>query len=909
MPKLGPSARRRIRIANPSDGGLAYWLAKLYSFAGLSALSIGLYGLLGVYVRFTAQLPPLPDLAHYADDAPGITTLLGQDGTLLAELSTQRRELVALDRVPQKLVDAFVATEDRRFFSHGGIDLRGTLRALVTNLRAGGVAQGGSTITQQVAKSYLSSERSFSRKIREALLARRLEARYSKREILALYLNQIYLGNGAYGVQAAARRYFDKDVSELDLGEMAMIAGLAQAPSRDSPMVDERAAAKRRGQVLANLAAVGAITDAEAQRWTATPLQIHPRRDYFHEVSPYFAEHVRRELVRSWGEKEYLGQGLRIGDEHERRKAVQRLGEKWLYEGGYRVETTDLPYLDLLAQENVDVAVRKLDKRQGWRGPEAQLAIGSATAEMFRRRARELYGEGPLVEGKLYLGLVEQVAEQARVRVGANLYSLPLSNMAWASRFSATDATNDKTIGSVHEALKRGDVIWVRWAYHSRIPRYSDFTYNEEGDALWLPEQPYRKPPPGPQVLALDQAPRVSGSLYTFDHHNGYVLAMAGGDDFDQSEFNRVVQSCRQPGSAYKPIYYSLALDRGYSFDTLWNDRPKAEVDPVTGELWVPENIDGSYGIQVTMERALVWSKNPPSGEIYATLGTKSVDEWHKRLGFSTPLVPSEVCYKKYCPSLALGASCVHMDDLSRAFAVFARNGRPIETVYVRRVIDRRGRVIEDHTAWDDPILDGGARLDRIAARFGDEPGPVIAPRTAWLTTKLLREIVTQGHSAPIRAVKIPSAGKTGTSSRTSDVWFVGFTSKWLTTAWIGDDTYERQLGFKDASFMLSVPMWARYMASAVGDQPLEEIPWETPPGAKKNDRGGPLKPGFPPPPALGVSPDGKAYQLPEKYKAAQVKTSNEPPQNLAPQKIIRFPGGPQKPLKPGGKPTVVPRR
>jgi penicillin-binding protein 1A len=443
----------------------------------------------------------------------------------------------------------------------------------------------------------------------------------------------------------------------------------------------------------------------------------------------------------------------------------------------------------------------------------------------------------------------------------------------------------------------------VKWAYRSHLARFADFTYNEEGDALWLPEQNFKRPP-GVEVLALEQAPRVSGSIYTFDHRNGYVLAMAGGDDFDASEFNRVVQSCRQPGSAYKPIYYSLALDRGYAFDTLWNDKPKPEVDPVTGELWVPENIDGSYGVQVSLERALVWSKNPPSGEIFATLGTKAVADWHDKLGFSTPLVPSEICLKKYCPSLALGASCVHTDDLSRAFAVFARDGRPVDTVYVRRVIDRRGRVVEDHTAWDDPLLDGAARLDRVAARFGDEPAPVIPPRAAHLTSRLLREIVTQGHSAPIRAIKIPAAGKTGTSSRTSDVWFVGYTSRWLTTAWIGDDRYERQLGFKDASFMLSVPMWARYMAVAVGDQPLDEIPWTRPEGVKKGDVGGPLKPGFPPPPALGVGPDGKPYALPEKYKG-QVLTSPNLPTNLAPQKIVRVPGAPPRPLKPGEAPAV----
>jgi penicillin-binding protein 1A len=868
-----PSDRRRIEIENRSDGGLFYWLFRLYSFAFLGTLFTGLYTLFGIYVYFAARCPPLPDLRSYANEAPGVTTLYGQDGSILAELATQRREIVALDKIPQSLIDAFVATEDRRFFTHGGIDYRGTLRALLANLRAGQVSQGGSTITQQVAKSYLSSERSYTRKIREAILARRLEARYSKREILALYLNQIYLGNGAYGVQAAAKRYFDKDVWELDLGEQAMIAGLAQAPSRDSPLVSETAAKKRRGQVLANLVAVGALSDADFRKWADSPMHTRPRRDYFHEVAPYYAEHVRRYLAKTYGENA-------------------------LYTGGYRVETGAIPALDLLAAENVDVAVRKLDKRQGWRGPEAHFAEGSALGKLFRSRATELYGSGPLVEDKLYLGIVEKSSEDAKVRVGGRVYPLPVTNMLWAAKYSASDATNDKVITNAREAIKPGDVVWVRWAYHSRIPRFSDFTYNEEGDAIWTPEQNFKKPPSGPQQLMLEQQPRVQGSLYSFDHQTGYVVSMAGGDDFDASEFNRVVQSCRQPGSAYKPIYYSLALDHGYAFDTLWNDRPKPEVDPVTGELWVPENIDGSYGVQVTLERALVWSKNPPSGEIFATLGTKAVSDWHEKLGFSTPLSPSDICLKKYCPSLALGASCVHTDDLARAFAVFARDGKPIDTVYVRRVIDRRGRVVEDHTSWDDPLLDGESRLDRINAKVGADPQPVIPPRTAWLTSTLLRKIVTDGHSAPIRAIKIPAAGKTGTSSRTSDVWFIGYTSKVLTSAWIGDDTYERQLGYKDASFMLSVPMWARYMAYATGETPLEEIPWTHPAGVKNHDIGGPLKNGFPLPPALGVGPDGKPYALPDKLKGTVMTSPNLPP-NLAPQKIIRVPGAPPKPEKP----------
>jgi penicillin-binding protein 1A len=363
-----------------------------------------------------------------------------------------------------------------------------------------------------------------------------------------------------------------------------------------------------------------------------------------------------------------------------------------------------------------------------------------------------------------------------------------------------------------------------------------------------------------------------------------------------------VTQACRQPGSAYKPIYYSLALDRGYAYDTMWNDKLKAEIDPTTGELWIPQNVDGSYNASVSLERALVWSKNPPSVEIFHILGSKDVEKWSHRLGITTPLVTNPKCEKEFCSSLALGASCVHMDDMTRAFAVFARNGKPQEPVTVRRVIDRKGHIVEDHSSWDDPWLDGDSRLDRVAATMGIEPKPVIEPRTAYLTSKLLREIVTTGHSAPIRATKVLSAGKTGTSSRTSDVWFVGYTSRWMATAWLGDDKYERQLGYNDASFMLSVPMWARFIYAAVGDQPLEDIPWERPPHVKANDTGGPLKKEYPPPPPPGFDVSGKPIQPPEKLKEQLQKQQMTPvgvapPKTLVPQKTVRV----QSAVKPDG--------
>jgi penicillin-binding protein 1A len=706
-------------------------------------------------------------------------------------------------------VRAVLAIEDRRFYEHPGLDYRGILRALAANVRAGGVAQGGSTITQQVAKSFLSSERTLGRKIREAILARRLEARYSKDEILTLYLNQIFLGHGAYGVAAAARRYFDKSVAELDLGEIATIAGLAGAPTRFSPLANPDAARARRDQVLAALEATGGLSPGDAAAWRARPVTVRPPPDLFRERSPHFSEHVRRDVAR-------------------------RHGDKLVFEGGVEIETTLVPWIDAAAQENVDFSLRKLDKRQGWRGPVTRL--DGAAAEEFRRRATLRYGAAPLAEGRLYLGIVERTGAQgARVRVGAEILPLPAVEMAWAYPYSTRDSTNGRTLESTAGVLRKGDVVWVALAHRSRLRRFSDWTYDDASEVRWMPAHEGRERPRGLPALRLEQTPRVEGAILSYDHATGYVFAMVGGHDFDRSQFNRAVQACRQPGSAWKPIYYSLALDKGYGYPSLLNDIPRAEVDPITGEVWTPTNLNNTVEYQVTLEYSLTWSKNVPSVQLFKLVGAKDVEAWARRLGVTTPIIADQ--------ALALGASCTRMDELTRSFSAFARNGSLAGPVSIRRVRDRRGAVLEDNTAPGDPMGAPGERIDRLVALAGaPAPKDVISPRTAWLMSQLLRRTVTRGHAPSLRSTGIPAAGKTGTSSATMDVWFVGYTSRWMTTTWIGDDRRERPLGHKDAAFMLTVPMFARYMWEVTAGQPLVEIPWSRPPGVKATDTGGTLR-------------------------------------------------------------------
>jgi len=1002
-------SRLRIQIVNPADGGFFYWLLKYYLFAALGLVLVMLHVLVAVYVYFARSLPETPDLSRYAQLAPGVTEIFAGDGSLLASLASERREIIPLTKIPQPLIDAVLSTEDRRFGEHRGLDLRGFVRAMRVNLRSGRMRQGGSTITQQVAKAFLGADRTVSRKIREAILARRLEARYSKAEILQTYLNHTFLGHGSFGVQAASRRYFDRNVWELSVGDQAMLAGLLKAPTRYSPIDHPQAAQQRRDTVLHNMVEVGKLDAHTAASLYGKPIALQQRRDTSRDVSPYFVNQIRKELIAT-------------------------LGERRVMEDGLQVETTVQPFLDVLGTDNVDFAVRRLDKRQGYRGPEANLDPDAQ--RVFLLRAQKRYAE-PLKEETLYLGLVTALRPSgATVQIGPHTTELPLNNMLWAARYNPRDPTNDRLILSAFEALKPGDVIWVKLAFRSNLAKFSDFVYapitpykentveanpgqsttpaaraltkpaqavrptgpgarpsgpgarptgpgkgalatarpgkggalqrgaggrapgqrptgpagkiqlgaagvatnkpagtrplavpphrpagapgsaegaesrpalavgrpsyvpgtgvfippdgdprragvpaaqpgkrQEVGEAIWLPEQ-HRRPPVGtPREVLLEQSPRPQGALFSFDLHNGYVMAMVGGSDYDRSEFNRVVQACRQPGSAYKPIYYSLALDRGYNYDTMWNDKIKVEIDPVTGEQWLPTNIDGSYGQQVNLERALIWSKNPPALEVFKTMGKKDVESWARRLGMTTPIHADD--------ALALGASCVRIDELSKSFSLFGRGGRPVDLVAVKRVVSRSGEVLIDNSAWDDAMLDGRARLERVMAQAGRQKRAVIAPRTSYLTGTLLRRVVSQGHSKPIRDANLPAAGKTGTSSRTSDVWFVGFTSRWLTSVWVGDDTYERQLGYADASFTISVPMWSRYMFHANRDAPLAEVP-ERPPTIKANDRGGPLVAGFPPPPSVGLSPEGKPYELPE-----NLRTLPSAPKGSRPPKIF----------------------
>jgi len=778
-PKISPG---KVWIVNPARAGLLGWLLRYIAFAALLLLTgVGLWSV-GWYRYFASELPTITSIERYESTAPGVTRILSREGILLAELAREHRAYAAYDEIPQRLVEAFLAAEDRRFFQHQGLDWRGLARALLANLRSGTVAQGGSTITQQVAKGFLGPEQTISRKLREAILSVHMEAQMSKSQVLEIYLNKIFLGHGAYGVGAAASLYFGKALSELTLGECALIAGLARAPSRDSPVSDADRARERRAIVLEDMVEAGYISGEERDAAAAEPIILVTKLDVFRARAPYYAEHVRRLVTETLGEDAVLTDGLSI-------------------------ETPlELP-LQAFAEDSVDRSLRKLDREQGWRGPEAHLDNPVAQAELDRRLTVE-YGPHPLddPERRWRLAWVTKVERhRAWVDLGAIEAELPLRSMSWASAYDRNSGLNGIELHDIEDALEPGDVVWVR-----SVAR-------DNADHRDEPEKE-------PALVELGQTPRIEGALYTLEHDTGYVVAMQGGHDYDRSQFNRAIQACRQPGSVFKAIYYALALDsKKYTMASILEDRP---YEPEPGEEWNPQNIHGTLEGHVLLRNAFIFSLNLPSIRLFVRLGADAVVDWSRRLGFTTELIADR--------ALSLGASCVRTDELTRAFGIYARGGSWLDPVYVRRVIDKHGNVRVDHRSPDDGDLDIAGRLDAMGRRALHPPIQTIDRRTAYLTTHMLQDVVTSGIGRRAQHIGVPAAGKSGTASKgsyTTDTWFVGFTSKYATAAWMGDDGYERSMGDEEASYTTATPMWTHFMERVVEGVPHGPVEGERPPG------------------------------------------------------------------------------
>jgi len=775
-------------------------LVRLVGFFTCLGAVVGGVAFAGGYAHYSRDLPALTSVTEYAPKLA--TRVYSVDGRLIGEFGIERRILVSYERIPKRLVQAFIAAEDKNFFAHTGVDLLGIVRAIT--FKAVGITsriKGTSTLTQQLAKSLLvehigfdkATERSISRKAKEMILARRLERALTKEEILWLYLNQVYLGHGAYGVQAASEHYFRKDVEELTLPEVALLAGLPQAPSRYSPLIDNKAATQRVATVLHRMQANGFITKPSMDEALAVDLVsiVHPRDDAFRDTAPYFTEHVRRYLY-------------------------DRYGEKGLYTGGYEVHTT----LDLERQDYAEAAlirgIRDVDKRQGWRGPVVHLDKTEDYGRTAKFVEEKIIAGEPLEPGWPYMAVVTNVdnsAGHAKVLVGKTEGIIPLASMHWAREPNPNKRYTSVTINRVSHVLKKGDVVMVMPSDAKSIRKQS--RTREGTDSV-------KNAPAGVPLFALDQIPVVEGALIAMNPHTGYVESMIGGYSFEASEFNRAFQACRQPGSAFKPIVYSAAVVReDLTPGTMILDTPITLRDGDIGKSWKPQNFEHAFKGEVTAREALMNSMNVPALKTMEMVGIPEVLAWAKKLGIETML--------KEELGTAIGSSCVTPWELTNAFTTFARQGLRPEPIFIKRIIDRKGVVVEQYASPNDPWQTHEARLDSLYRLLEDPPIVVMDRPDAFVMNWMLTQVARHGTAARASKLGKPVAGKTGTTNDSFDTWFVGYTPSLVASVWVGYDTYEVPLGSYEQGGRTSLPIWLEFMTHALEGK--DEKPWPEPAG------------------------------------------------------------------------------
>jgi len=717
---------------------ISVWFFSIAILLGLGTAAIFWY-------LWSSNLPYIGSLQEYRP--PIVTEILSEDGQVIGSFWDEKRFVVPIEELPPHLIHAFVAAEDARFYEHEGLDLLGIFRALIKNLRAGKIEQGGSTITQQVTRSLLlkNTRRTYRRKAREAILSMQIERNFSKKRILFLYLNQIYLGQGAYGVEAAARTYFGKSAKDLDLAESAILAGLPQAPSRYSPLKHLDLAKARQTYVLGRMRENGYISEEDMRAALTEPIVIHQERDNPFRKAPYFTEYVRKYLLKKYG--------------HD-----------LLYRSGLKVYTTVNLGMQNAAQEALHKGLLELDRREGYPGPVRHLS--SEQVPLFLEKSNKESTEKPLAQGTVVEGLVEKVDDKDKtveIRIGAVRCLLPFSKMKWARRPDPQKAYYAVKLQRPSQVLSKNDVVLVR--------------IKEPGA------------PPFSWVVSLTRHPGVQGALLCMDPFTGRVRSMIGGRDFDLSQFNRATQSHRQPGSAFKPLIYSAALDKGMSPAQILIDAPYIGINEGPEEEdWKPKNYKEKFFGPTLFRTALAKSRNVITVKILKKIGVYYAIQYAKKLGIESTLSPDL--------SLALGSSGVSLMELTRAYSVFANGGSLVSPIFIDKVVDRSGQVLEEHEP---------------------QPAQVISPETAYIMTNLLQAVIQEGTGWRIKAMKRPAAGKTGTTNDLRDAWFMGYTPGLVTGVWVGYDD-RRSMGKGETGSRAASPIWLYFMSAVLEGKPIKDF-------------------------------------------------------------------------------------
>lgn len=715
----------------------------------------------------------LPDYEVLNAYEPPVTTRIhAGDGSLMAEYARERRLYLPIQAIPSMIKNAFISAEDKNFYSHPGIDITGLIRAVVTNVKNYGSnkrAIGASTITQQVAKNFLlTNERSYERKIKEAILSLRIEQAYSKDKILELYLNEPFLGLGAYGVAGASLTYFNKSVNEIKLHEAAYLAALPKAPSNYHPFKNTKKAIERRNWVLDRMRENGYVTFEEAEEAKKQGLSVNPRRGSSYLSSgEYFSEEVRREII-------------------------SRYGEDALYEGGLSIRTTLDPAMQRMARAALSRGLIKYDTKRGFRGPVSH--IDDLTNDWAVPLSKvKAFADVPEWKLAVVLGVTKDQASlgiqpkrQASNKIGEarQLGRVTLGNMKWA-KLLRTSKKKTKRVKTVDQILKVGDVIYVQ-------------TVNEDQ----------------PGEYKLRQPPEVQGALVAMDPHTGRVLAMVGGFSFSESQFNRATQARRQPGSSFKPFVYAAALDNGYTPSSVVLDGPiKVDQGGSLG-IWEPKNYGKNYAGPSTLRLGIEKSRNLMTVRLAKDMGMPLVVEYAKRFGIYDDLLP--------VLSMSLGSGETTVMRMSAAYSVLANGGKQIKPSIIDRIQDRYGKTIFKHEERLCETCTVNNWQGQDEPELVDTREQVLDPMTAYQMTSMMEGVVQNGTARSLKALGVPVAGKTGTTNEEKDAWFMGYTPDLVTGVYVGFDT-PRPMGKGNTGGGLAAPIFKDFMQAALeGKKPVD---------------------------------------------------------------------------------------
>lgn len=730
-------------------------------------LSIGIaFSLAGLIIILyaNAKLPSVENLEDAQLQVP--LRIYTQDGKLIGEYGEKRRTPISISEVPEKLKLAILATEDRRFYEHNGVDLRGLLRASVNLIARGRKEQGASTITMQVARNfYLTRKKTFTRKLNEILLAMKIEKELSKDQILELYLNKIYFGKRAYGVQAAAYVYYGKSVQDLSLAQMAMLAGLPQAPSAINPLNNRAAALKRRGHVLNRMKHYEFISSQEFEIANNAPLtaKFHGRR--IEAQAPYIAE-----MARQW--------------------AFEHYGKK-VYTQGFEIYTTVNSTNQQAANDAVTDGLLAYDKRHGYRGPRDTIEINPQEQDQDFSSLLKPYSNF----GKILPALVTKVDDEqatAYLRHGQPV-SLSFNDMTWARPVEKYNYLGRQP-KSAHDVVNIGDVIYV-----------------EPKDNRWI----------------LSQIPKATAALVSLNPKNGAVMSLVGGFDFKLSKFNRATQARRQPGSNFKPIIYSAALERGLTAATIINDAPVVFNDPTLEGVWRPQNDSRRFYGPTRLRVGLTKSRNLVSIRLLKSLGLQSAIEVVERFGIDRHRLPNGL-------SLALGTVSLTPLEIATSYAVFANGGYKIEPYFIQTV-----KTLDNDTLYEAKPLTvcDTCELTNNFEYFFDESSSVtpefpeaptvLSSQTAYIMDSILKDAIQSGTGRKAKQLKRKDiAGKTGTTNQQMDAWYSGYNPSVITTVWVGHDELQ---SLREYGAQAALPIWIDYMGTALEDTQETYLP--EPPG------------------------------------------------------------------------------